>query len=471
MLQLQWTELERCPFWSSTGVRTNSLASSNDVACVPVEVIAVLLDPGIEAIVAIIAVLKAGCAYVAGAPADLRGSVLRALRDYAPRMFIVAKRAEIAPRIEDERIIAFDLDSDAIGRELMENLQRKETTAFDLACAVLTTEQSGQHRWMLIKHRNVTSMVLSLDERLHFTRFDVWTLAHSMLSRIALIELWGPLLSGSQVTVVPAAATRDPENLCRLLEQGGITVLNQTPSEFLRWADLTALTPRHRLHSVILSGELRRAAELKAWFDLGRRWPQIIYLYGHHGLMIAGAYSKVRELDVHRRSAGWLAGLPLSCSRIYILDFHRQAVPTGVVGDIYVAGDSVARGHIQTRQNGDYVPDPFSTDPNGKLYRTGDQGCWTADGQVELVLAQSAATSADVEASRVECELLSHPEVRHASVVVCQNEAGGDSFMAYVEGMRGTPTPAELRTFLELNVPAYMVPRKFICRGRPRPER
>jgi arthrofactin-type cyclic lipopeptide synthetase B len=434
------------------------------------ELIAVLLDPGMESIVAIVAILKVGCAYVAGTPAELQSGILRTLREHEPRMFIVAKRAEIASSTGDERIIAFDVDSDAIGRESMENLQHKEMTACDLACAVLSTEHSGRHRWMLMEHRNLTSMVLSLDERLHFTRFDVWALAHSMLSRIALIELWGPLLSGSQVTIVPVAPMRDPENLCRFLEQGGITVLNQTPSEFLRWADLAALTPRHQLHSVILSGEPVRAAELKAWFDLGRRWPQIIYLYGHHGLTIASAYTKVRELDVHRRSAGWLAGLPLSCTRLYILDLHRQPVPTGVVGDIYVAGDGLARGYIQTRKNVEYVPDPFSTDPDGKLYRTGDQGYWTADGQVELMLAQSVATSADVEASRVECELLSHPEVRHASVVACRNEAGGDSLIAYVEGMRRTPTPAELRMFLELNVPAYMVPRKFICRGRTHPE-
>jgi non-ribosomal peptide synthetase component F len=432
----------------------------------PGELIAVLLDPGMEAIVAIIAVLKVGCAYVAVAPAELRGGVLRTLRDHVPRIFIVAKRAEIASNIGDGQIIAFDVDSDAIGGESIENLQRKEATACDLACAVLTTVQRGQHCWMLLDHRNVTSMVLSLDERLHFTRFDVWALAHSMLSSIALMELWGPLFSGSQVTVVPAAATRDPESLCRSLEQFGVTVLNQTPSEFLHWADLAALTPRHQLHSVILSGEPVRAAELKAWFDLGRRWPQIIYLYGHHGLTIASAYLKVREFDVHRRSVGWLAGSPLSCARLYILDLHRQPVPTGVVGDVYVAGDSVARGYIQSRKSGEYVPDPFSTDPDGKLYRTGDQGYWTADGQVELVLAQSNSTSADVEASRVECELLSHPEVRHVSVVACRNEAGGDSLIAYVEGMRRTPTPAELRTFLELNVPAYMVPRKFICRGR-----
>jgi acyl-CoA synthetase (AMP-forming)/AMP-acid ligase II len=386
-------------------------------------------------------------------------------------MFIVAKRAEIGSSIGDERIIAFDVDSDAIGRESVENLQRKEMTACDLACAVLTTDQRGQRRWMLLEHRNVTSVLLSLDERLHFTRFDVWALAHSMLSRIALMELWGSLLSGSQVTLVPAAATRDPANVCRFFQEAGITVLNQTPSEFLRWADLTALTPRHRLHSIILSGERVRAAELKTWFDLGRCWPQIIYLYGHHGLTTASAYSKVRKFEAHRRSAGWLAGLPLSCARIYILDPHRQPVPTGVVGDIYVAGDSVAPSYIQARRNGEYVPDPFSTDPNGTLYRTGDQGYWTADGQVELVREQSTATSADVEASRVECELLSHPEVRRASVVACRNEAGGDSLIAYVEGMRRTPTAAELRTFLELNVPAYMVPRKFICRGRSCAER
>lgn len=306
-------------------------------------------------------------------------------------------------------------------------------------------------------------MVTSLDERLHFTRFDVWSLTHSMSSRLSLVELWGALLYGSQVTIAPADVTEDPHCLCRFLAQNGITVVNQKPSEFLRWVGMTSLMPRHRLHTLILSGEPLRAAELKAWFDVGHRWPQVIYLYGHRGPMVAGAYAKVTQFDVVRRSASGLAGVPLSCCRFYVLDRHRQPVPIGVVGEIYVAGDGVALGYIESRRHRECVPDPFGVDPDSKLYRTGDQGFWTPEGQIELVLPRGSGTSADVEASRIENELLSHPAVSKASVVTSPNTAGSDSFVAYVEGSHRAPSPSELRTYLELNLPAYMVPKEFIC--------
>lgn len=429
------------------------------------ELVAVIMDPGIDAIVAVIAVLKVGGAYIAGAPAEFQSSMFRTLRDHAPRKYIVATQAAAASWVNDEQIIALDADAEAIGRESMENAPRRDATARDLACAVLSADHKGRCCWMLLEHREVTSMVASLDERLHFTQFDVWSLSHSMSSGISLVELWGALLYGSQVTIVPAGATRDPEGLCHFLAESGITVLNQKPGEFLRWMGMTRAMPRHRLHTLILSGEPLRAAELKAWFDVGRCWPQVIYLYGHRGPVVAGAYSKVTQRDVLRRSGCGLAGAPLSCSRFYVLDRHLQPVPIGVVGDIYVASDSNALGYVESRQHRKCVPDPFGVDPNSKLYKTGDQGFWSPEGQIELILPSGVARSADVEASRIENELLSHPAVSKASVVVSPNTAGGDSFVAYVEGSHRAPSASELRTYLELNLPAYMVPKEFIVQG------
>jgi len=434
------------------------------------ELIAVPSRPSIEAVVAAIAVLKAGGAYIAGTPAELRNGALRTRGAQASRMFIVATQAEIASRLIDEQIIAFDADAEAISRESVDNLHRSDANACDLACAIWSTAHTGEPRWILLEHRNVTSMMSSLDERLHFTRLDVWSLAHSMSSGVALMELWGALLSGSQVSVVPAGVTKDPEGLSCFLAQGGITVLNQKPSEFLPSVDMIKLTSRHRLHTLILSGEPLRAAALKTWFDVGRRWPQIIYLYGHRGPTVAVAYSKVTQIDALRRSGSGLAGVPLSFCRLYILDRYRQPVPIGVVGDIYVAGDSVARGYIENRQHYEGVPDPFGDDPSSKLYKTGDLGYWTPAGQVELPFPRAAATNLDVEAMRIESELLAHPAVRHASVVVSPHEAGGDSLVAYVEGLRSTPSPAELRAYLELSVPAYMVPKEFLCQAKRGPK-
>src|SRR5688572_27950702 len=108
--------------------------------------------------------------------------------------------------------------------------------------------------------------------------------------------------------------------------------------------------------------------------------------------------------DVLRRSGSGLVGAPLSRSQLYVRDRPLQPVPIGVVGDIYVAGNSVALGYVENWGHRKCVPDPFGVDPNAKLFMIGDQGFWSPDGQIELVLPSGVATSADVEASRIENE-------------------------------------------------------------------
>lgn len=425
------------------------------------ELIAIPSKPGLETIVAAIAVLKARAAYVAVAPADIRVGTLRAQGKFAPRTFIVAKRAEIVATASDARIIAFDDDADEIAMESTENVQREDCSARDLACVILEIGRRGHNRWTLLEHRNVTSMLASIDERLHLTAMDTWSLMHTVASGSAQLELWGALLYGSQVMVTPAMATRDPETLYRCLAHNGITVLNLKPSEFLRCLDTPERFSRHRLHTVILSGEQLRTATLRAWFDRGQRWPRLIFLYGSPGFALAAAYTELRRIDVADGRCGSLGGEPLSCCSLYILDRYAQPVPFGVVGEIYTAGDGVARGYIEGRRRGAWVPAPLVADIGAKLYRTGEQGQWTAEGRFYCA-PRMDATNSSFETFRIESELLSHPAVKSASVVIRRNDTGDDTFVAYVEASRRTPSAAELRTYLESHIPAYLVPAAFV---------
>lgn len=426
------------------------------------EFVAIPSSPSLDSVVAAIAVLKAGGAYIAGAPAELRRGAVQAWAKRCPRTFIVSSRSEMGARRGDELIIALDADMDEISSESVENLQRDGATACDPACAVMGVDLRGQRRWIVIEHKNVTSTLASLDERLHFTSFDVWSMTHSLTSRVSLIELWGGLLYGSQVIIAPADAMKGAGSLSRFVARSGVTVLNQKPSEFLQCVDTSELTQQDHLQTVILSGEPLRAAALKPWFDVGRRWPRIIYLYGHRGLAVASAWSVVKQTDALRRSRSMVGGEPLSCCRLYILDRYRQPAPIGVVGDVYVAGEGVAQGYLTSRKRSEWTPDPLAVDEHSKVWKTGDRGYWTTEGGIELVFYSTSDTA--IEAVRIESELLAHPGVRNASVAIRRNETGGDSYVAYVEGLREVPSPTQLRAYLELNVPAYMVPREFVCR-------
>jgi non-ribosomal peptide synthetase component F len=428
------------------------------------DLVAVPAIPCVDSIVAVIAVLKAGGAYVPAATADLRGGASRSWRARGVRTCIVSSREGLVPWKGLEQVIVIDSDAAEISSASVENLERDDRTACDQACVLKSVNPKGRGEWMRLEHRNVTSMLASLDERLHFARFDAWSLAHSLSSSIALIELWGALLHGSQVTVA-ADPMRNAKALNDFLVHAGVTVLNLTPGEFLEWVEVSEPDRRYPLHTVILSGEPLRAATLRTWFDLGRRWPRLIYLRGHRQLAIASAWLTIKSTDASCVSRGMLGGEPLSCCRIYILDRYRQPVPIGVVGDIYVAGHGVVRGAGECRKSARRVPEPLDVHDSYSLWKTGDRGYWTAEGRFELLFSSDGGATADAEAVRIESELLSHPSVKYASVALRRNEVGGDSYVAYVEGAHEAPVPAQLRAYLEMNVPRYMVPREFVCRA------
>ncbi|WP_175597081.1 condensation domain-containing protein [Peristeroidobacter soli] len=422
------------------------------------EMIGVPADPSVTGIVAVIAVLKAGGAYRAATPTDLRDGTIRSRGAHGLRMCIVCPGAGRA----GEQVIVIDPDVHEISTESQENLERGDRTVFDPACVVKRDDSKGGGRWMRLDHGNITSMVAALDERLHFARFDVWSLTHSLSSHVALIELWGGLLHGSPVTVA-AGPIRDARSFDDFLAHTGITVSNLTPREFLVWVDVADHARRYPLHTVILSGGPLRAARLKTWFDMGRRWPRIIYLCGHRGITVASALSTIKLADAVRVSRGLLGGEPLSCCRLYILDRYRRPVPIGVVGDLYVAGYGVARSRRAARKLACRESMLLAENDNSLLFKTGDRGYWTPEGQFELVFYSRVNAQWETEAVRIESELLSHPSVKFASVALRRNETGGDSYVAYVEGEHEVPVPSQLRAYLESSMPGYMVPTVFIC--------
>lgn len=418
---------------------------------------AICLSLGIDSVVATVAILKAGGAYIAGSSQQLRGYEPRAPDQFPPRLCVSVVGAGDPREIRDSLVVSMDDDAACIGRESDENLALNDSTPVDAACVIQCAGRKGRHCWVIVEHRNITSAVASIDERLHFAQHDVWALCHPISSQLSLLELWGALLTGGQAAIIPQHVSRDAGPRWLVLSGHQVTVLIQKPSEFLALTEKAGECSPGLLHTVILVGEPLNAAVLRAWFELRRRWPRLVYLYGPAGLTVAGAYSRISSHQMDGKSTGRLAGVPLSSSRFYVLDSHRQPSPIGVVGDIYVAGASVARHYIENgRQH--RRRSYFCAGAQERLYRTGDRGAWNADGVIEVACHGAAASNSEIEAARIENELLAHPSVRDVSVVVSSNANGRDALLAYVKCARGTASASELRTFLEQNVPAYMVP-------------
>src|SRR6185295_9636152 len=246
-----------------------------------------------------------------------------------------------------------------------------------LAYVIFTSGSTGQPKGVLITHRNVVRLFRATDHWFRFKPQDVWTLFHSYAFDFSVWEIWGALLYGGRLVVVPYQVSRSPEAFCELLSREQVTVLNQTPSAFrqLIQAEETVQLPRKlALRLVIFGGEALELQSLKPWFERhGDQRPQLVNMYGITETTVHVTYRPLSKQDaVHAASSR--IGIPIPDLEVYVLDRELNPVPFGIPGEMYVGGAGLARNYLNrpelTAER--FVPNPFTEQPGERLYKTGD---------------------------------------------------------------------------------------------------
>ena len=209
---------------------------------------------------------------------------------------------------------------------------------------IYTSGSTGTPKGTLVTHHNVVRLMRATEPWYHFNKHDVWTLFHSHAFDFSVWEIWGALLYGGRLVVVPYLTSRSPEEFYQLLVAEQVTVLNQTPSAFkqlIQAETRIGVSPNLALRFVIFGGEALHMQSLKPWFDHhGDVRPQLVNMYGITETTVHVTYRPVYATDLQ---SGSVIGVPIPDLQIYILDPHRHPVPIGVVGEIYVGGAGVAR--------------------------------------------------------------------------------------------------------------------------------
>ncbi|KJY40780.1 hypothetical protein VR41_14560, partial [Streptomyces sp. NRRL B-1568] len=227
-------------------------------------------------------------------------------------------------------------------------------------------------------------------ERYGFGEQDVWPLFHSYAFDVSVWEMWGALLHGGRLVVVPAGVTRSPEEFLDVLVESGATVLCQTPSAFRSLSVLAGegdpRVGKLGLRAVVFAGERLELSELRPWTDrVGCERPVLVNMYGITETTVHSTFHQVSEADLARSDRNPV-GVPLSDTAIHLLDAHGRLVPVGVPGEIYVGGPAVARGYLNrpslTAER--FVPDPFGV-AGARMYRSGDQARRLADGSLDFL--------------------------------------------------------------------------------------
>ncbi len=437
----------------------------------PDDRVAIWVERSLDMVVGLLAVLKAGGGYVPLDPTYPRDRVGYMLRDSAPRVLLTqaelrgaAHALELPP---DLTVVALDARDRPWEQCPMGNPDRAamglEPT--HLAYVIYTSGSTGQPKGVMVEHANVTRLFAATQEWFDFGATDVWTLFHSFAFDFSVWEIWGALLHGGRLVVVPYVTTRVPRDFYALMCERGVTVLNQTPSAFRQLSEQTGPKP-HSLRYVVFGGEALEVSSLAGWFKRrDAHSTELVNMYGITETTVHVTYYPLSKGDVSRRSDGSPIGRRIPDLRVYVLDAIGQPVPRGVVGELYVGGAGVARGYLNrpdlTRER--FLPDPFAGEVGARMYKTGDLGRWLPDGSLEFWGRndnQVKIRGFRIELGEIEAALGRVRGVREAVVVAREDGAGDKRLVAYVVG--ALPDLANLRETLGRDLPVHMLPAAYV---------
>lgn len=437
--------------------------------------VGICVDRGLEMVVGLLGILKSGGAYLPLDPDYPPERLAYMLRDADPRVVLTLERLRDRLRDTATDVITLDSDWSDIAAEQTDDLDRPSGLGVEnLAYVIYTSGSTGEPKGVMVEHRHVTRLFAATAHWFDFNERDIWTLFHSFAFDFSVWELWGALLYGGRIVVVPHATARSPRDFYRLLCDEGVTVLNQTPSAFAQLIDAQAeSTEKHSLRVVIFGGEALELRRLRPWVRRnGAERPQLVNMYGITETTVHVTYRQLTEEDIESERSSPI-GKPIPDLRIYLLDPHGRVVPIAVAGEIYVGGAGVARGYLNRPEltGKRFIRDPFSADPQERLYKSGDLGRWRADGAIEYLGRndhQIKIRGFRVELGEIEAQLMSHPQVKGAVVVAREDIAGEKRLVAYVvpsESPAVAPSVEALRTHLKAKLPEHMVPSACVLLG------
>ncbi|HWO42676.1 MAG TPA: amino acid adenylation domain-containing protein, partial [Candidatus Eisenbacteria bacterium] len=463
--------------------------------------VALYLEPSIETLTAILAVLKAGAAYVPLDPRAPEARLAFMLEDsQAPVLITQSKFLYQGPGMGDGRpmkarppvigprsVVFLDTDWETIARESTAN-PVKEATPDNLAYVIYTSGSTGRPKAVMTAHRGVCDRLAWEQKAYGFDENDRSLLRSTLAFDTSVLEIFRSLLTGGTLIVARPEKRHDPRYLAELIAAQGVTVAEFVPSLLSLLLAEPAFAKCKHLKAVFCGGEVLALQVQQHWFE--RTGAALYNTYGPTEASIDVTHWRCRPGQGQRSVP---IGRPVAGAAIYILDDGLSPVPIGVPGELYIGGSGLARGYWQrpdlTAER--FIPDPFSPVPGARLYRTGDLARYLPDSAIEFVGRldhQVKIRGFRVELGEIEALLREHPDVSEA-VVVARVETGnadcglqiadgaGESskfaipnsksvetrIVAYVVPKRETSATAnDLRNFLKQRLPDYMVPALFV---------
>ncbi|WP_435590105.1 amino acid adenylation domain-containing protein [Mycobacteroides immunogenum] len=425
----------------------------------PGERVALLFPRSAEAIVAIMAVLKTGAAYLPIDPSVPDARLEFVLSDAEP--LVAVTTVDLVERLDGRGVVVIDVDDSALGAQPV-STPLTGLTADDVAYLIYTSGTTGVPKGVAIAHRNVTGLLRALADDLELSAGQVWAQSHSLAFDFSVWEIFGALLHGGRLVIVSETVVRSPEEFHALLVDEQVSVLSQTPSAFYALQTVDAMGTESvgqlGIEVVVFGGEALEPQRLKPWLDRHPALPRLVNMYGITETTVHASFREIVAADMERLASP--IGGPLAHLGFFVLDGALHPVPAGVVGELYVAGAGLGYGYVgRTGLTASrFVACPFEGAAGQRMYRTGDLASWGIDGQLQY--AGRADEQVKIRGHRIElgeihAALVAQPGVEHAAVIAREDRPGDKRLVGYITGIAD---PVKVRARLADCLPSYMVP-------------
>jgi amino acid adenylation domain-containing protein len=449
--------------YAELNARSNQLAHHLiELGIGPDKIVAVCLERSVELIVSLLAVIKAGGAYLPLDPAwpekrlqtllKASGACVVIVDPTTPTMFTNAPVGLRSLNIYSLAKAARSID-----------INPQDVSPDSLAYLLFTSGSTGSPKGVLIEHRALVHRVIGLRWLLSLHPSSRVLALTASVFDISLLELVVPLTCGGLIVVANEQQRRDPSSIEKLLTRHQISLLQATPSMLFNLVDSAGLANSDL--TILAGGE-----ELPE--PLANRLSKVCgRLLNGYGPTEATIYTSLAKVDVGN---GISIGHPIAGTTVRILNSAGQLCPIGIPGELHIGGVGLARGYLNNPEltAEKFIPDPFSSDPTSRLYKSGDLASWNPDGTIAFhgrIDQQIKLRGYRIEPGEIESHVLAHPVIAQAAVVLHSTDPADPRLIAYWvaqttdDSSSAIPSAEQLRSFLAERLPAYMVPSAFVA--------
>ena len=423
------------------------------------DVVGLLTDRSIETIIGIIAILKAGGAYL---PIDVdypKERINYIIKDSGSKLILT--NTNIEELGISDAVVILSIEETLKKTDLDQKLKLVSKPS-DLCYIIYTSGTTGKPKGVMLEHRNVVRLFCNDEFQFDFDSNDVWTMFHSHCFDFSVWEIFGALLFGGKLVIIPKSIAIDTLAYLEILKEEKVSILNQTPSAFynLQNEELDRSGDLLNLRYVIFGGEALSPGKLNNWRN---KYPgvKLINMFGITETTVHVTYKEIGEYEIENNISN--VGKPIPTLSVYILDKYQNIAPKGVIGEMFVGGAGVARGYIgkQKLTEEKFIPNPYNA--NETLYRSGDLAKVLSNGEIEYIGRidnQIQLHGFRIELGEIEYQLCNNSHVQAA--VVLEMEKGENNYLIAYYVSEKEIDIAEIKSHLSNHLPDYMLPSYYV---------